>query len=153
MCFSVFSIHYIVPSQTEAERRVGGSYYVPRPTANLSYTEHPTCFPCFPRSQRQGGRGKGAEARGHEQGGTSRGARAGRRGCRRLARSADRHPLGCSLYRLRFRRHKQEAGGRGQRAEGRGRVDPHAGAAGPHKITHVRARVPNIFCIVASSSH
>ena len=122
-------------TQTKAKRRLRGSYYIPRPTANLLNIEHPKSW------------------RDTEQGGTSRGARAGRRGCRRLARSADRHPPGCSLYRLRFRRHKQEAGGRGQRPEGRGRVDPHAGAAGPHKITHVRARVPNIFCTVASSSH
>ena len=111
----------IFPSQTEAKRRVGGSYYVPRPTANLSYTEHSK----ITATHKARGRGKGAEARGQRHGGRVREIQPGHirqknanpsnltvfvdnlsnsgtsEGSRRPAQSAHAHPPGRSLYRLR----------------------------------------------------
>ena len=52
----------LFPSQTEAKRRLRGSYYIPRPTANLLNIEHPKSW----RDTEQGGRSRGERAREHE---------------------------------------------------------------------------------------
>ena len=122
----------LFPSQTEAKRRLRGSYYIPRPTANLLNIEHPKSW----RDTEQGGRSRGARAREHEHGSTSCRQRVEYSGGGFSVACAERRRSPPGALALPIEVLKAEAGGRGQRAE----------AGGP---THRRSRSPQDPAVVS----